>query len=56
MVNSDDKYITSVEKPVLAQVVPHFEDEKLCLSAPGMDTLKVTMHLNTNEFKDLRYM
>lgn len=55
MVDKDDQYIKSYEKPAFSQVTPHFEDDKLCLDAPGMDTLKVNLHLDTKEFKDLRY-
>ena len=55
VVDRNDKYLTSVDKPVLAQVVPHFEDGKLCLNAPGMDTLRIPIQLDTKEFKDLKY-
>ena len=55
MVDQDDKFITSVEKPVLSQVKPHFDDEVLCLNAPGMDSLRVPIHLNNNEYRVLRY-
>lgn len=55
MVDRDDKFITSVEKPVLSQVIPHFEDDMLCLNAPGMaNTLKVPLHGNIQECKVLR--
>ena len=55
VVDRNDKYLTSVDKPALAQVVPHFEDGKLCLNAPGMDTLRIPIQLDTKEFKDLKY-
>ena len=55
VVDRNDKYLTSVDKPVLAQVVPHFEDGKLCLNAPSMDTLRIPIQLDTKEFKDLKY-
>ena len=55
MVDRDDKCINSVRKPVLSQVIPHFEDDMLYLNAPGMaDTLRVPLHLNTQEYKVLR--
>lgn len=55
MVDRDDNFITSVKKPVLSLVIPHFEDDLLCLNAPGMaNTLRVPLHLNTQEFKVLR--
>ena len=56
MVDQDDKFITSVEKPLLSQVIPSFEDEMLCLNAPGMDTLRVPVHLSTQECRVLRYI
>ena len=56
MVDQDDKFITSVEKPLLSQVIPSFGDEILCLNAPGMDTLRVPVHLNTREYRVLRYL
>ena len=58
MVDQGDKVITSVEKPVLSQVIPKFDDDNkfLCLNAPGMDTLRVPIHQNTQEFKVLRYL
>ena len=55
VVDRNDKYLTSVDKPVLAHVVPHFEDGKLCLNAPSMDTLRIPIQLDTKEFKDLKY-
>ena len=56
VVDRDDRFLNSVDKPVLAQVVPRFEDDKLCLDAPGMDSLRVPIQLNTKEIKDLRYL
>lgn len=56
VVDRNDKYLTSVDKPVLAQVVPHFEDGKLCLNAPSMDTLRIPIQLDTKEFKDLKVL
>lgn len=54
VVDRDDNFITSVKKPVLSLVIPHFEDDLLCLNAPGMaNTLRVPLHLNTQEFKVL---
>ena len=55
VVDRNDKYLTSVDKPVLAHEVPHFEDGKLCLNAPSMDTLRIPIQLDTKEFKDLKY-
>ena len=57
MVDRHDKFINSVEKPVLSQVIPHFEDDKyLCLNAPGMETLKVDIELKAEktEYKRIR--
>ena len=54
MVDRDDKFISSVEKPVLSRVIPHFEDDMLCLNVPGMETLRVPLRLNTQEYKVLR--
>ncbi|KAL9953905.1 hypothetical protein ACROYT_G041378 [Oculina patagonica] len=56
VVDQDDKFITSVEKPVLSQVKPHFEDEMLCLNAPDMDTLRVPIHQNNQEYRVLRVL
>ena len=60
MVDKDTKYIKSYDKPVFAQVTPHFEDDgkTLCLDAPGMDTLRVNVHLQDKEenyIQDLKY-
>ncbi|XP_029205371.2 mitochondrial amidoxime reducing component 2-like isoform X2 [Acropora millepora] len=51
VVDRDRNYIKSFNKPVLAQVTPHFEDNKktLCLNAPGMDTLRVNVRLDKEE-------
>ena len=56
MVDKDDEYIKCSEKPLFARVTPHFEDGKLCLNAPGMDTLRVDINLDNKEtIRDLRY-
>lgn len=59
VVDKDRNYIKSYNKPVFAQVTPHFEDNKktLCLNAPGMDTLRVNVHLDNEEnyVEDLKY-
>jgi len=57
VVDKDDEYIKSFEKPVFAQVTPHFEDGKLCLNAPGMETLRVDINLDNKEtIRDLRVL
>lgn len=58
VVDKDYKYVQSYDKPVFAQVTPHFdENNTLCLDAPGMDTLRVSMKLDRDEncIEDLKY-
>ena len=57
--DKDFEYIRCSDKPVFSQVTPHFEDDgkTLCLDAPGMDTLRVNVHLDKEEnyIEDLKY-
>ena len=56
MVDKDDVHIKPFDKPVIAQVTPEFENGMLCLTAPGMDTLRVNINLDNEEnIRDLRY-
>ena len=58
--DKDFEYIRCSDKPVFSQVTPHFEDDgkTLCLDAPGMDTLRVNLHLDKEEnyIEDLKYV
>ena len=56
VVDNKDEHIRCYLHPVISQVTPHFEGDQLCLDAPGMETLKVNRRLNTNEYKDLRFV
>ena len=56
VVDNKDEHIRCYLHPVISQVTPHFEGDQLCLDAPGMETLKVNRKLNTNEYKDLRFV
>ena len=60
MVDKDYKYVKSYDKPVFAQITPHFEDKNktLCLDAPGMNTLRVSVKLDRDEncIEDLKYV
>ena len=58
VMDKGEKPIKVADKPSLAVVTPHFEDEKyLCLDAPGMDTLKLDLELpdDSKDIKDLMY-
>lgn len=54
--DNKDEHIRCYLHPVISQVTPRFEGDQLCLDAPGMETLKVNRKLNTNEYKDLRFV
>ena len=56
VVDNKDEHIRCYLHPVISQVTPRFEGDQLCLDAPGMQTLKVNRKLNTNEYKDLRFV
>ena len=56
VVDNKDEHIRCYLHPVISQVTPRFEGDQLCLDAPGMETLKVNRKLNTNEYKDLRFV
>ena len=54
--DENDSFVSQRKDPKLALVVPHFEDGKyLCLDAPGMDTLKMDIQADNEEFKKIRY-
>ena len=48
------KFVTARRDTTMVLVKPHFEEEYLCLNAPGMETIKVSLHLDTKEFKKIR--
>ena len=55
ILNEKGQFVCQRKAPGLALVVPHFEDNKyLCLDAPGMKTLKIDLHQNEKESKEIR--
>lgn len=48
------KFVTARRDTTMVLVKPHFEEEYLCLNAPGMETIKVSLHLDTKEFKQIK--
>ncbi|KAL9953901.1 hypothetical protein ACROYT_G041374 [Oculina patagonica] len=56
LVDENDDFVSQRKDPKLVLVVPHFEDGKLCLNAPGMETLKVDIELQADkkEYKKIK--
>ncbi len=56
LLDEKDDFVSQRKDPKLALVVPHFEDGKLCVDAPGMETLKLDIELqgDKKEYKRIR--
>lgn len=56
LVDENDDFVSQRKDPKLVLVVPHFEDGKLCLNAPGIETLKVDLQLQADkkEYKKIK--
>lgn len=53
ILDAKDNFADQRKYPKLALVVPHFEDDKLCVDAPKMNTLKIDLQTNIEEFKKI---
>ena len=52
--DENGQFVTARRDSTMVLVKPHFEEEYLCLNAPGMETIKVSLHLDTKEFKQIK--